>query len=70
MFLVDTQLGVSGQTANWPIDVGVFPAQENFYEIKDEELEKLLGDKKWKYELDNDYYNLVFVNGELPELPE
>jgi 3-methyl-2-oxobutanoate hydroxymethyltransferase len=36
---------------------GVFPAQENFYEIKDEELEKLLGDKKWKYELDNDYYN-------------
>ena len=36
---------------------GIFPAQENFYEIKDEELEKLLGDKKWKYELDNDYYN-------------
>ncbi len=28
MFLVDTQLGVSGQTANWPIDVGAFPAQE------------------------------------------
>ena len=36
---------------------GIFPAQENFYEIKDDELEKLLGDKKWKYELDNDYYN-------------
>ena len=36
---------------------GIFPAQENFYEIKDEELEKLLGDKKWKYELDKDYYN-------------
>ena len=34
-----------------------FPSQENFYEIKDEELEKLLGDKKWKYELDKDYYN-------------
>ena len=28
MFLVDTQLGVSGQTANWPIVVGTFPAQE------------------------------------------
>ena len=27
-----------------------FPAQENFYEIKDNELEKLLGDSKWKYE--------------------
>jgi 3-methyl-2-oxobutanoate hydroxymethyltransferase len=36
---------------------GIFPAEENFYEIKDEELEKLLGDKKWKYELDRDYYN-------------
>jgi len=36
---------------------GIFPAEENFYEIKDEELEKLLGDKKWKYELDKDYYN-------------
>ena len=31
---------------------GVFPAQENFYEIKDDELEKLLGDTKWKYEAD------------------
>ena len=31
---------------------GIFPAQENFYEIKEEELEKLLGDDKWKYELD------------------
>lgn len=27
-----------------------FPAKENFYEIKDEELEKLLGNPKWKYE--------------------
>ena len=36
---------------------GKFPSQENFYEIEDEELEKLLGDKKWKYELDKDYYN-------------
>jgi len=29
-----------------------FPAEENFYEIKEEELEKLLGDTKWKYEAD------------------
>jgi len=36
---------------------GQFPSQENFYEIKEEELEKLLGDEKWKYELDKDYYN-------------
>ncbi|MEE2769536.1 MAG: 3-methyl-2-oxobutanoate hydroxymethyltransferase [Pseudomonadota bacterium] len=27
-----------------------FPTQENFYEIKDDELEKLLGDSQWKYE--------------------
>ena len=27
-----------------------FLAQENFYEIKDDELEKLLGNSKWKYE--------------------
>ena len=27
-----------------------FPSPENFYEIKDDELEKLLGDSKWKYE--------------------
>ena len=27
-----------------------FPAKENFYEIKEEELEKLLGDSGWKYE--------------------
>lgn len=27
-----------------------FPTQENFYEIKEEELEKLLSDVKWKYE--------------------
>ena len=31
---------------------GVFPAQENFYEIKEEELDKLLGDSAWKYEKD------------------
>jgi len=31
---------------------GVFPAQENFYEIKEEELDKLLGDDGWKYEKD------------------
>ena len=31
---------------------GQFPASENFYEIKEEELEKLLGDSSWKYETD------------------
>ena len=31
---------------------GIFPASENFYEINDGELEKLLGDKGWKYEKD------------------
>ena len=31
---------------------GIFPAPENFYEIKEEELEKLLGDSSWKYEKD------------------
>ena len=31
---------------------GQFPSQENFYEIKEDELEKLLGDTKWKYEAD------------------
>ena len=31
---------------------GQFPAQENFYEIKEEELDKLLGDSAWKYEKD------------------
>jgi len=34
-----------------------FPSPKNFYEIKEEELEKLLGDEKWKYELEKDYYN-------------
>ena len=29
---------------------GQFPAEENFYAIKEEELEKLLGDSGWKYE--------------------
>ena len=31
---------------------GEFPAKENFYEIKEEELDKLLGDSSWKYEKD------------------
>jgi 3-methyl-2-oxobutanoate hydroxymethyltransferase len=31
---------------------GQFPAPENFYEIKEEELDKLLGDSSWKYEKD------------------
>ena len=31
---------------------GQFPTQENFYEIKEEELDKLLGDDAWKYEKD------------------
>jgi hypothetical protein len=31
---------------------GQFPAKENFYEIKEEELDKLLGDSSWKYEKD------------------
>lgn len=31
---------------------GVFPSSDNFYEIKEDELEKLLGDDKWKYEKD------------------
>jgi 3-methyl-2-oxobutanoate hydroxymethyltransferase len=31
---------------------GKFPSHENFYEIKEEELETLLGDSKWKYETD------------------
>ncbi len=31
---------------------GQFPAEENFYENKEEELEKLLGDTSWKYEKD------------------
>jgi len=34
---------------------GIFPSQENFYEIKDDELEKLLGDTKWKYETDEGF---------------
>lgn len=31
---------------------GQFPAQEHFYEINDEELEKLMSDDKWKYTLE------------------
>jgi len=38
------------------VRAGQFPSSENFYEIKEEELEKLLGDEKWKYELNSDYY--------------
>jgi len=34
---------------------GVFPSEENFYEIKDEELEKLLSNAKWKYETDQGF---------------
>jgi 3-methyl-2-oxobutanoate hydroxymethyltransferase len=34
---------------------GKFPMPENFYEIKDDELEKLLGDDKWKYESENGF---------------
>lgn len=29
---------------------GIFPDEDNFYVIKDEELDKLLGDTSWKYE--------------------
>jgi hypothetical protein len=29
---------------------GIFPAEENFYAIKEEELEKLLGGGNWKVE--------------------
>ena len=38
---------------------GIFPAPENFYEIKEEELEKLLGDDKWKYEQDRVENNAI-----------
>jgi 3-methyl-2-oxobutanoate hydroxymethyltransferase len=31
---------------------GVFPGPDQFYEIKDEELEKLMADERWKYETD------------------
>mgnify|MGYP001564561005 FL=1 len=33
---------------------GKFPAAENFYELKEEELEKLLADDRWKYVLERD----------------
>lgn len=36
-----------------------FPSKENFYEIKEEELEKLLGDDKWKYEIDRVENNAI-----------
>ena len=34
---------------------GAFPAKENFYECRDEDLERLLGDTKWKYETDQGF---------------
>ena len=34
---------------------GEFPSSENFYNISDDELEKLLGDTKWKYETDQGF---------------
>ena len=37
------------------VRTGVFPSAENFYEIKDEELEKLLSNTKWKYETDQGF---------------
>ena len=37
------------------VRTGIFPAAENFYEIKDEELEKLLSNTKWKYETDQGF---------------
>jgi 3-methyl-2-oxobutanoate hydroxymethyltransferase len=37
------------------VRTGVFPSTENFYEIKDEELEKLLSNAKWKYETDQGF---------------
>lgn len=33
----------------YEVRTGQFPTQENFYEINEEELEKLLADPKWKY---------------------
>lgn len=36
---------------------GKFPTQENFYEIKDEELEKLLSDDRWKYDTSDSKLN-------------
>ena len=37
---------------------GAFPTNENFYELKEEELEKMLSDAKWKYESDNEKNSL------------
>ena len=34
---------------------GSFPSEDNFYAIKEEELEKLLGDSKWKYETEHGF---------------
>jgi len=36
---------------------GQFPTKENFYDIKESELEKLLADKKWKYERNFDQFS-------------
>ena len=37
---------------------GAFPTNENFYDLKEEELEKMLSDAKWKYESDNEKNSL------------
>jgi 3-methyl-2-oxobutanoate hydroxymethyltransferase len=33
----------------YEVRTGAFPTAENFYEIQDGELERLLSDPKWKY---------------------
>lgn len=40
---------------------GIFPSKDNFYQIKEEELEALLRNEKWKYELDR-VENKAFPN--------
>ena len=42
---------ISAQFKDYAYEVRTrkFPSDENFYEIKEEELEKLLADPKWKY---------------------
>ena len=43
---------IKGALEEYADDVreGKFPTEENFYAIKEDELEKLLGDSSWKYE--------------------
>lgn len=38
------------------VRAGAFPAPEHFYEIKEEELEKLLADDRWKYVLEKEKF--------------